>query len=188
MRKIIIFILLLSTLFTACSDSSRSYKIGVAQCSKGPWREKVNREMLAAQHLYEHDVMVSIASAVDDPELQARQIDSLAQTGIDLMVVAPYEDIKIINDAIARVLKAGIPVVSFDRKTSADYTAFIGGNNVEAGFIVGQYVAEKLKNIKSEESKSGRPLVMEITGLLSSTPALERHIGFEKAMKELYCV
>lgn len=185
MRKIIIFILLLSTLFTACSDSSRSYKIGVAQCSKGPWREKVNREMLAAQHLYEHDVMVSIASAVDDPELQARQIDSLAQTGIDLMVVAPYEDIKIINDAIARVLKAGIPVVSFDRKTSADYTAFIGGNNVEAGFIVGQYVAEKLKNIKSEELKSGRPLVMEITGLLSSTPALERHIGFEKAMKEL---
>ena len=131
--------------------------------------------MLAAQHLYEHDVRVTIANSIDDPELQARQIDSLAKAGIDLMVVAPYEDIQIINDAIARVLKAGIPVVSFDRKTSADYTAFIGGNNVEAGLIVGQYIASI--------SKDTKPLVMEITGLLSSTPALERHIGFEKAMK-----
>ena len=175
MRKIFLAIVALLVVLTSCSDSEKTYKIGVAQCSKGRWREKVNKEMLAAQHLYEHDVRVTIANSIDDPELQARQIDSLAKAGIDLMVVAPYEDIQIINDAIARVLKAGIPVVSFDRKTSADYTAFIGGNNVEAGLIVGQYIASI--------SKDTKPLVMEITGLLSSTPALERHIGFEKAMK-----
>ncbi|MBQ6548484.1 MAG: substrate-binding domain-containing protein [Prevotella sp.] len=180
MRKIAIIIILMAVL-TSCMDNAKVYKIGVAQCSKGPWREKVNQEMLAAQHLYEHDVKVNIANSVDDPELQARQIDSLAQTGLDLMVVAPYEDIQIINDAIARVLKAGIPVVSFDRKTSADYTAFIGGNNVEAGFIVGQYIASLVKGEKEGE----KPLIMEITGLLSSTPALERHIGFEEAMKAL---
>ena len=86
-------------LLASCTEK-KVYKIGVAQCSKGPWREKVNREMLAAQHLYEHDVKVSIASSVDDPELQAHLIDSLAQTDIDLMVVAPYEDIQIINDAL----------------------------------------------------------------------------------------
>ena len=175
MRKIFLAIVALLVVLTSCSDSEKTYKIGVAQCSKGRWREKVNKEMLAAQHLYEHDVRVTIANSIDDPELQARQIDSLAKAGIDLMVVAPYEDIQIINDAIARVLKAGIPVVSFDRKTSADYTAFIGGNNVGAGLIVGQYIASI--------SKDTKPLVMEITGLLSSTPALERHIGFEKAMK-----
>ena len=175
MRKTILLIIIAVVILSSCSQSATIYKIGVAQCSKGPWREKVNKEMLAAQHLYEYDVKVTIANSIDDPELQARQIDSLAKTGIDLMVVAPYEDIQIINDAIARVLKAGIPVVSFDRKTSADYTAFIGGNNVEAGLIVGQYI--------TSVSRGERPLVMEITGLLSSTPALERHIGFEKAMK-----
>ena len=176
--------MVLTAILTSCSNSTKEYKIGVAQCSKGLWREKVNKEMLAAQHLYEHDVKVSIANSFDDPELQARQIDSLAHTGIDLMVIAPYEDIQIINDAIARVLKAGIPVVSFDRKTSAAYTAFIGGNNVEAGFIVGQYIASIVRD-KSKWTMNKKPLVMEITGLLSSTPALERHIGFEKAMKEL---
>ena len=175
MLKKLFCLLVVVLALTSCLEGETPYKIAVAQCSKGPWREKVNKEMLAAQHLYEHDVKVTIANSFDSPELQARQIDSLAKTGIDLMVVAPYEDIQIINDAIARVLKAGIPVVSFDRKTSADYTAFIGGNNVEAGLIVGQYIASV--------SRGERPLVMEITGLLSSTPALERHIGFEKAMK-----
>ena len=184
MRKVLFVLLSAIVILTSCSDSEKVYKIGVAQCSKGPWREKVNKEMLAAQHLYEHDVKVNIVNSLDDPELQARQIDSLAKTGIDLMVVAPYEDIQIINDAIARVLKAGIPVVSFDRKTTADYTAFIGGNNVEAGLITGQYVASIVRGEK-QEVRSERPLVVEITGLLSSTPALERHLGFEKAMKEL---
>ena len=113
------------TLLASCTEE-KVYKIGVAQCSKGPWREKVNQEMLAAQHLYEHDVKVSIANSVDDPELQARLIDSLAQTGIDLMVVAPYEDIQIINDAIARVLKAGIPVVSFEQDQCRLYGFYWG--------------------------------------------------------------
>lgn len=184
MLKRLLFLFLVVLTLAACTESDKVYKIGVAQCSKGPWREKVNKEMLAAQHLYEHDVKVSIANSVDDPALQARQIDSLARTGIDLMLVAPYEDIQIINDAIARVLKAGIPVVSFDRKTSADYTAFIGGNNVEAGLIVGQYIASIVRGERSEV-RDQKALVMEITGLLSSTPALERHRGFEEAMKAL---
>ena len=174
---------IIGTILLASCTEEKVYRIAVAQCSKGPWREKVNQEMLAAQHLYEQDVKVSIANSVDDPELQAHLIDSLAQTDIDLMVVAPYEDIQIINDAIARVLKAGIPVVSFDRKTSADYTAFIGGNNVEAGYIVGQYIASIVRG--QNQPKGKKPLVVEITGLLSSTPALERHRGFESAMKAL---
>ena len=186
MRQALLYVFILITALTSCSDSEKTYKIGVAQCSKGRWREKVNQEMLAAQHLYEHDVQVTIANSFDDPELQARQIDSLAKTGIDLMVVAPYEDIQIINEAIARVLESGIPVVSFDRKTSAKYTAFIGGNNVEAGLIVGQYIASMVKKRGGRREEGGeKPLVMEITGLLSSTPALERHLGFEKAMKAL---
>ena len=177
MRKTVIIIIALLAALTSCSDSERIYKIGVAQCSKGQWREKVNKEMLAAQHLYEHDVKVSIANSFDDSGLQARQIDSLAQTGVDLIVVAPNEDTQVINDAVSRVRQAGIPVICFDRKTSADYTAFIGGNNVEAGLIVGQYVASIVKGEK--------PLVMEITGHMGSTPAQERHQGFKEAMKKL---
>ena len=175
MLKRLLFLFLVVLTLAACSENDKVYKIGVAQCSKGRWREKVNQEMLAAQHLYEHHVKVSIANSFDDSEWQARQIDSLAQTGIDLLVVAPNEDIKVINDAIGRVRQAGIPVICFDRKTSADYTAFIGGNNVEAGLIVGQYVAS---------IATPKALVMEITGHMGSTPAQERHRGFEESIKK----
>ena len=65
-------------LTTACTEV-KTYKIGVSQCGQGQWREKVNDEMLAAQHLYEKNVKVIIANAHDDTQLQINQIDSLKQ-------------------------------------------------------------------------------------------------------------
>ena len=38
--------LIVATLLASCTEA-KVYKIGVAQCSKGPWREKVNQEMPA---------------------------------------------------------------------------------------------------------------------------------------------
>ena len=132
---IILYVLL--AMLTACGNGQRSYKIAVSQCASGQWREKVNQEMLAAQHLYEHDTKVSICDAHDDVARQISQIDSLSLTGIDLLVVAPAESAPLV-DAIARVRQKGIPVVFFDRKASTDdYTAFIGGNNEEVGRTIG---------------------------------------------------
>ena len=174
MKRLSTYLIIIIYVFlVACSDGKSDYKIGVSQCSEGRWRTKVNQEMLAAQHLYEKDVKVTIANSYDDPALQARQIDSLILTGIDLLVVAPNEDSQTINEAIARVRQRGIPVVFFDRKTSYDdYTAFIGGNNVEAGQVAGRYAAQLEGN-----------RVLEITGAMSSSPAKERHQGFSEVMK-----
>ena len=54
-------------LTTSCTEV-KTYKIGVSQCGQGQWREKVNDEMLAAQHLYEKNVKVIIANAQDDTQ------------------------------------------------------------------------------------------------------------------------
>ena len=139
MANKIFFPLVMLLLLTCCTQQEKVYRIGVSQCSSGQWREKVNREIQGAQHLYEENVQVSIANAFDDAELQVRQIDSLAATGIDLLVVAPAESSPI-APAIDRVRQRGIPVVFFDRKAATDkYTAFIGGDNVEAGRTMGLY-------------------------------------------------
>ncbi|MBR1547535.1 MAG: substrate-binding domain-containing protein [Prevotella sp.] len=181
MRKTTVYLIILiaGLCLASCSDSRRTYKIGVAQCSHGPWRDKVNQEMLAAQHLYDETAEVCIAQSYDDTQLQIRQIDSLASAGIDLLVVAPNET-EPLTDAIARVRKKGIPVIYFDRKAQTeDYTAFIGGNNVEAGQTAGNYVIERAKK---SEVKGRKPRVVEITGLMSSSPARERHEGFKTVM------
>ena len=61
--------LIFLVLIVSCGPQNDSYKIGVSQCSQGRWREKVNNEMFAAQHLYEHDIKVSVAISADDTEL-----------------------------------------------------------------------------------------------------------------------
>ena len=143
--RTLLYLLAALTLLTACNEE-KMYRIGVSQCGAGQWREKVNNEMLAAQHLYEQTAEVSIACAYDDTERQIKQIDSLVSSGIDLLVVAPNEANQL-ADVIANVRKKGIPVIYFDRKaTTDDYTAFIGGNNVEAGYIVGQYIASMVRS------------------------------------------
>ena len=170
----------LMALLTSCSNGEKVYKIGVSQCSKGRWRDKVNNEMLAAQHLYEQNVKVSIASSDDDTQQQINQIDSLVNSGIDLLVVAPNEAAPI-AEAIAKVKAKGIPVICFDRKTETDdYTAFIGGNNVEAGKAVAVNAIDVAHSLTAGGHK---PLVLEVTAAMSSTPARERHQGFEQTMK-----
>lgn len=165
-----LYLILLVVVLASCTEE-KVYKIGVSQCGAGQWREKVNNEMLAAQHLYEQTAEVGIACAYDDTERQIKQIDSLVSSGIDLLVVAPNEANQL-ADVIANVRKKGIPVIYFDRKaTTDDYTAFIGGSNVEAGRTMGEYALSL-----------GGGFVMEITGAMSTSPAQERHEGFSKVM------
>ena len=180
MKTIVRYLLFLIVLLSSCQESEKSYNIAVSQCGSGRWRDKVNSEMLAAQHLYDQNVKVEVIEAHDDTELQIRQIDSLINTDMDLLVVAPNE-VKPLSAVIAKVRKKGIPVIFFDRKAEIeDYTAFIGGNNVEAGLIVGNYAIELAKDIRRSGSK---PLILEITGSMSTSPVLERHEGFSKSMQ-----
>ena len=165
-------LIIAAALLASCS-AEKTYKIGVSQCGAGQWREKANNEMLAAQHLYDQNAKVIIACAYDDTDRQIHQIDSLVESGIDLLVIAPNES-KELDDAITKVQAKGIPVIYFDRKAATNnYTAFIGGSNVEAGITMGQYAASL-----------GGKFVMEITGAMSTSPAQERHDGFSHAMAE----
>jgi len=181
MRKTRLCLIILSVLLISCSGKHQTYKIGVSQCSEGRWRDKVNAEMLASQHLYEQDVKVCIANSYDDTQLQIHQIDSLAETDIDLLVVAPNEAAPV-TDAIKRVRQKGIPVIFFDRKAATDdYTAFIGGDNVEAGRTIGRYTLELAQGLSGQSRK---PVVLEIKATMSTTPAQERHKGFAEIMQD----
>jgi len=173
--------MLLAAALAGCADSGTTYKIGVSQCAAGRWRNKVNQEMLAAQHLYEQNVKVTIATADDDTQRQIRQIDSLAASGIDLLVVAPNEAGPI-AEAITRVMEQGIPVICFDRKVEkGNYTAFIGGSNVEAGRAIAVNAVDVARGLLAN---GYRPLILEVTASMSSTPAQERHQGFAEIVEK----
>ena len=170
-KHIILYVILLLLVFVSCSD--RRTVIGVSQCSDDLWRQKVNREIKIGQYQYKN-VDVVFASADNNGQRQARQIDSLVKAKVDLLVVAP-SDVKTVAPAIERAYRAGIPVILYDRKIeSTHYTAYIGTDNVAIGKEVADYLAHQLQ---------GRGTVVEITGERGSTPVADRHRGFMQGMK-----
>lgn len=170
-KHIILYVILLLLVFVSCSD--RRTVIGVSQCSDDLWRQKVNREIKIGQYQYKN-VDVVFASADNNGQRQARQIDSLVKTKVDLLVVAP-SDVKTVAPAIERAYRAGIPVILYDRMIeSTHYTAYLGTDNVAIGKEVADYLAHQLQ---------GRGTVVEITGERGSTPVADRHRGFMQGMK-----
>lgn len=89
--RLVVVVSLLSIVWGCSPGKSYKYKIGVSQCVGGMWRDKANNEMLSAQHLYDTDVKVVITNADHNTNRQRQQIDSLLDTGIDLLVISPNE-------------------------------------------------------------------------------------------------
>lgn len=170
----IFFCSLLPAIILSCTNGKENYVIGISQCSEDSWRQKLKEELEMATYFNE-GVTLRFVSANDDSELQQRQIDSLASSGIDLLIVSPNQ-LDLLTDEIDRVYDAGIPVILFDRKTdSPKYTAFVGADNCQIGEMIGHSLASTL---------NGKGNVIEIGGLEGSSPAQERHKGFVDAISQ----
>ena len=171
--------LLYLTIITAilccgCTNRKTKYIIGVSQCSEDIWRDWQNSEMLLESTLHD-GVELRFTTARDDSKRQILQIDSLVESGIQLLIVAPNQ-LASVTPAINRAYDKGIPVIVFERKTdSPKYTAFMSADNYEIGHTMGEYVVMRLH---------GKGHVMEILGLKGSSPAEERHKGFVDALKD----
>lgn len=172
-RAALIFLFLLSFLFS-CSQESEHIVIGVSQCSEDSWRQKLKQELIMTTY-FNPGVELIFTSANDDSELQQRQIDSLVNCGIDLLIVSPNQ-VDLLSSAVDRAYDKGIPVILFDRKIDSEkYTAFMGADNFQIGKMIGHFIATGL---------NGKGNVLEIGGLKGSSPASERHEGFMAAMED----
>lgn len=158
-----------------CSRPEHKYHIAVAQPSSDEWRSKLNDEILREVLLHGNEADVEILDAGDDPNAQVDQIHSFINAGADIIIVSPvdaHSSVPAIRDAISH----GIPVIVFDRDLDEKcYTAFVGADNRMIGYTAGNYIASRI-------NPHGGGEVLEITGLESSTPAMQRHSGFADAL------
>ena len=151
----------------AGEKAHKRFVVGVSQCSEDTWRDKLNEELRIAATYY--DVDLQIKSANDDVRLQTEQINLFVEQGVDLLVVAPGQ--VSISPAIDKAYEKGIPVIVFDRRTRSNkYTAYIGADNHD----IGASMAEFMANANTAGTK-----VVELCGLSSSSPAIERDAGFD---------
>lgn len=167
-------LLVLTTLFSSCVSPDKRYLIGVSQCSEDSWRSKLQAELEQATYFNE-DVDLIMCSANDDMEQQSRQIDSLINLKVDILIVSPQQVSKL-SKAIQHATDANIPVILFDRRSDVqNYTAFMGADNYRIGMMLAQFAATQL---------GGRGNIVEIAGEHGSSPAIERHKGFNDGLKK----
>lgn len=148
--------------------------IGMSQCNLGePWRVQMNSDIKAAAAKHP-EIEVLYSDAQNKSEVQQSQVREFVQQKVDVIIISPKEA-RPLTKPVAEAMDAGIPVIVLDRKVEGDkYTCFIGADNVQIGREAGKFVAKAL---------GGKGNLVELKGLMTSTPGQDRHNGFMEGIK-----
>ncbi len=159
------------------SDPANAGKwtIGMSQCNLGePWRVRMNQEIAVAAAKYPQ-LKVVFKDAQNDSQTQRNQVEEFLTQKVDLLIISPKETVPL-TPPVQKVFDAKIPVIVLDRRVQGDrYTCFIGGDNVLIGRTAGRYVGHLLK---------GKGNIVELKGLMTTTPGHERHNGFVQGLQD----
>ena len=155
-------------------DAKTRIRIGMAQCTDNePWRVAMREDLQAAARRYPQ-VEFAYRAADDDTEKQRGLVRDLVAQGFAAILVSPKES-GALTAACKDALAKGIPVIVIDRQLgSDDYTCFVGGDNQYIGRAAGNAIRDLLPNGGT---------IVELQGLMTSSPARERHQGFVEALQ-----
>lgn len=158
----------------ATPTADKTYTIGMSQCNLGePWRVQMNADIAQAAETHPN-LRTQFKDAQNDTLRQRAQIEEFVSAGVDLLIVSPKEAAPL-TEPIAKAMQAGIPVIVLDRRVLGDeYTCFIGADNKLIGKAAGEWLVEKL---------GGKGKVVELEGLMTSTPGQDRHSGFRAGIQ-----
>ena len=154
---------------THAGTADDPFRIGLSQCNLGePWRVQMNTDIQRATSPLPN-IKLIVKDAQNDSLRQRAQVEELVGQGIDLLIISPKETAPL-TAPVAEAYKKGIPVIVLDRAVDGDeYTVFIGADNRRIGREAGRHIARILH---------GKGNIVELKGLMTSTPGQDRHQGF----------
>ncbi|MGB7395485.1 MAG: substrate-binding domain-containing protein, partial [Pricia sp.] len=160
---------------SSCARTSAEEKvyIGFSQAmTNDDWRRSMNEAMRLKASL-DSNIDLVISDANYEVSTQIRQIEEFISDSVDVLVVSPIQS-KPITPVVQKAIDAGIPVLVVDRKTEdQSYTSYLGADNIEVGRNAAKVIATNTQN----------PLrIVEIKGLMGSSPAKERSLGFNQVL------
>lgn len=159
----------------AKKETAQKWTIGMSQCNLGePWRVQMNQDIKNEAEKYP-EIRTVYKDAQNDSLKQRSQIEEFISAGVNLIIVSPKEAAPL-TQPVAAAYEKGIPVIVLDRRVLGDkYTCFIGADNKIIGKSAGRWIVEKL---------GGKGRVVELKGLMTSTPGQDRHTGFRESIAE----
>lgn len=179
MLRFVALAIALSTATTARAQPAvpevpgRPFTIGYSQCNRAePWREQMDRDIRAAAARHPRIRLIQ-KDAQNDRARQMTHVREFIVAKVDVLIISPL-DVSL-TPAVAEAHAAGIPVIVLDRRVEGDkFTCFIGGDNRLIAREVGKWVVERLGGIGN---------VVELKGLASSPPAVERTEPFRETIR-----
>ena len=186
MQKQILFILLTgATALSAIAASPKhgaKWVIGMSQCNLGePWRVQMNADIRKAAEAHP-EITVIFKDAQNDTLTQRAQIEEFLNAEVDLLIVSPKEAAPL-TQPIAEAYRKGIPVIVLDRRVLGDaFTEFIGADNRRIGRAAGEWALRRLAELPAVRA-GGKARIVELKGLMTSTPGQDRDAGFREALK-----
>jgi len=127
----------------------------------------------AAKDIGGENVRVLVASADNDLNKQFTQIDDFIIAGAQIIVLNAADSAGI-APAVRRAKEAGVIVIASDVSAEGGVNYTLTSNNYQAGYIVAEYIAEKLE---------GKGNVVAIIGDPVSA-SLDRKKGFDDVMSK----
>jgi ribose transport system substrate-binding protein len=151
------------------------FVIGYSQSNNAePYRAQLNMQLAYYVKKYPDLKLLPIADAAQQSGKQVSQVQQFIQKKVNVLIVSPNEPDPL-TGPVAQACKAKIPVIILDRSVNTDcYSAFIGGDNYVAGKKAGELAVKDLSN-------GGN--VVELQGILSDQPQIDRDKGFRAALK-----
>jgi ribose transport system substrate-binding protein len=153
---------------------STQWTIGMSQCNLGePWRVQMNADIRKAAE--EHaELKVVFKDAQNDNLRQSAHVEEFIKAGVNLIIISPKEAAPLTAPVRAAYAK-GISVIVLDRRVlGQEYTCFIGADNKAIGKAAGKWIVQRL---------GGKGKIVELKGLMTSTPGQDRHSGFMEGIK-----
>jgi ribose transport system substrate-binding protein len=115
-----------------------------------------------------------VPQKADDVGEQIALIDDALAAKPDAFIFVPVH-VSAIDEAIARIHAAGVPVVNYlNRLTTGRYVTFVGADDYALGRAIAEYLAKTL---------SGRGKLVLIEGMPGSTTSIDRMKGFTDILK-----
>ena len=139
-------------------DAKGSAKVGISMPTKDLQRWNQDGDYRASQ-LEALGYEVDLKYAAIDVETQVAQIESMINSGCDVLIIAAIESSSL-GDALDMADEAGVAVIAYDRLIyeSNDVDYYVTFNNYMVGQLQGDYIADTL-----ELYKNPGPFYIEIT-------------------------
>lgn len=167
-----VFFLLSSTLPTLCQSKKLQSVALLVQDLGNPYYTQVVHGTEQKAREYNPDAKVVSLSCNNDLGTQTNQMDDAVGGGANLIILSAA-DPEGIEPAVKRAKEAGVTVVAVDNGAKG-VDATVTSNNVQAGEVACQYIADRLK---------GRGQVVIVSGI-SATAVFDRVAGAMNVFKQ----